>query len=617
VAEAMITRIGGNAKASKPGSAKKRRQAAKKRGPDPSNARLRVIFEIAAPILAGLVLAWSRTLWEYGTITEVYALNTMLVVSIFLLMMIWRRAIYEFRAQERAPGARSGPIPAPTSTLERLGQAMLGKFGPDAWLYAAAFVFGLALGVHHVTVGLTLPALGAFVLATEGRVFFRSARLLRAAVISVSGLGIYLYLPLAAARSPVLNWGDPVTLRRIWDHVSGRQYRVFLKFAGDQIGTLAGEFLRMAGREFGPSAAPVVFLISICGFVALWRKRDRAVFLLLALTVAADLAYGLSYQIAEDKDAYYLPAFIVIAISAGFGAGWLMQNIFARPLPGGTTAAAALCAVTLIAPLAIELPTNFAYNNRSHFYIARDYIGNILATVPSGGMLMTDDWQVYSPLMYVREVEKQRTDVVAVDVALLRRVWYYGYLQKEYPVMMEQTRPQVDAFLEDLRGWDRDHNLYNSDANLNKRINSRFTDMMLAFVNYEEGHSGVYLTEGLALNSGGEMADFSRALGKEYQSVPQGLVFQLQPDRVFHMPADPRFLVRGLFDGSIAFDPDGVVEQKVAPAYLNMLVNRGRYLGAYGRRDLAIQAYEEALSLRPDFSAARTLLAEAERGSGK
>jgi hypothetical protein len=33
--------------------------------------------------------------------------------------------------------------------------------------------------------------------------------------------------------------------------------------------------------------------------------------------VLADLAYSLSYEIAEDKDAYYLPAFISIAIAPG------------------------------------------------------------------------------------------------------------------------------------------------------------------------------------------------------------------------------------------------------------------------------------------------------------
>src|SRR4026207_1784194 len=47
---------------------------------------------VAAPALgAGLLMAFSRTLWSYATITEVYALNAVLIVTIFFLMLRWRR----------------------------------------------------------------------------------------------------------------------------------------------------------------------------------------------------------------------------------------------------------------------------------------------------------------------------------------------------------------------------------------------------------------------------------------------------------------------------------------------------------------------------------------------
>src|SRR5213596_1497745 len=53
---------------------------------------------VAAPALgAGLLMAFSRTLWSYATITEVYALNALLIVSIFFLMLRWRRRIVEDR----------------------------------------------------------------------------------------------------------------------------------------------------------------------------------------------------------------------------------------------------------------------------------------------------------------------------------------------------------------------------------------------------------------------------------------------------------------------------------------------------------------------------------------
>src|SRR6266516_6934983 len=129
---------------------------------DSATGRLLVL----APALgAGLLMAFSRTLWSYATIAEVYTLNTLLILVIFFLMLRWRRCIVADRRDA--------------------GQAITTH---DGWLYAAALTFGLALGVHHVTVGLVLPAVAVIVYRTEGLRFFASRRLVYAALISVGAL---------------------------------------------------------------------------------------------------------------------------------------------------------------------------------------------------------------------------------------------------------------------------------------------------------------------------------------------------------------------------------------------------------------------------------------------
>jgi hypothetical protein len=122
----------------------------------------------------------------------------------------------------------------------------------DAYLYAAALVFGLALGVHHVTVALTLPAIAVIVYRTQGVRFFTGRRLIYAALISIGALvAVYAYLPLAASRSPVINWGHPRSLQEIWWHLTGRQYQVYFSFRPEIMGEQFAEFCRMALREFG------------------------------------------------------------------------------------------------------------------------------------------------------------------------------------------------------------------------------------------------------------------------------------------------------------------------------------------------------------------------------
>jgi tetratricopeptide (TPR) repeat protein len=604
VIEAMMTGPLEKAPAARSSRKKQRRRPS----PDPQPSRFYAALKLGTAVLAGLALAWTRTLWGYGTIAEVYTLNTLLIVSVFWLMMIWRRGIYEDRA--KAPAVRIRPGQTGEVNAEKEPSSVLKKFGKDGPLLLAALIFGLALGVHHVTVGLTLPALGALVLATEGWRFFASTRLLRAAIVSVSGLSVYAYLPLAARRSPVLNWGDPVTLQRIWDHVSGKQYRVFLKFSGDQIGQMVEELVRIAGREFGPPWLPIIIILAGLGLVAIWLKGDRPLFWLLTVVIAADLGYGLSYEIAEDKDAYYLPAFIAMSIAAAFGASWAVD--LTRRGVASNKLAAVLCVVIVAVPPVTELAGNYSFSNRGHYYIARDYVGNILSTVQPRGMLLTADWQVYSPLMYVREVEQTRHDVIAIDAQLLRRSWYYVYLRSEYPDLMAGARDEVEAFLEDLRGWDQNADLYDHDKTLNERINSRFINMLLAFVKYQMKSGPVYLTEDVALNWGGDLTDFTKSLTSDYQFVPEGLVFEVTADKSFHDPDSAPMTTGGLFDGTISFDPDEVEKQKVIPTYLNMLTNKGRYLEAYGQRERAIAAYKEALSLDAHFEPAHRAMATAQ-----
>src|SRR5207247_3753172 len=81
------------------------------------------LLQFAPAFAAGLLMAFSRTLWSYATITEVYALNALLILVVFFLVLRWRRRIVEARRD------------ASTAVTTH-----------DVWIYAAAFVFGLALG---------------------------------------------------------------------------------------------------------------------------------------------------------------------------------------------------------------------------------------------------------------------------------------------------------------------------------------------------------------------------------------------------------------------------------------------------------------------------------------
>src|SRR6058998_3597350 len=88
----------------------RKREARKKRARQAEPVAQPIIIVALIMIAAGLLFAFSKTLWAYATETEVYALNSAMMVAIAWLMLLWART-------------RS-----------------------NAALYAAALLFGLALG---------------------------------------------------------------------------------------------------------------------------------------------------------------------------------------------------------------------------------------------------------------------------------------------------------------------------------------------------------------------------------------------------------------------------------------------------------------------------------------
>jgi Protein of unknown function (DUF2723) len=550
----------------------RRKKASKSRPAGPGDVGAHWWLTLVSAIAAGLLLTFSRTLWSYATIAEVYTLNTFLILIILFLMLRWRSRIVSDTTYLLNQSKSRRRIPAVSSH--------------DVWLYAAATVFGLALGVHHVTVGLLLPALAFLVWRTQGIGFFISRRLFYAAVVSIAALiAVDSYLPLAASAKPILNWGDPSSFRALWWHITGRQYQVFVSFTPAIAGRELAKFGNFVVREFGLQWLPLPIFCAIIGYVAMCR-RDRTAFWFLILIVIFNLGYALNYEIAEDKDAYYLPTFVSLAIACGYGIRAILQGF----RPNLQTPAAGLA---LLMPL-LALIAHWPYDNRSHYFIAHDYIENIQSTIEPHGLLLTLDWQVASPLLYTREIEHRRLDIKAIDVQLLRRSWYFEYLERSYPDMIERSRDKVDAYVSELKKWEQDPDLYAKNTALTLRIDNAFQQMLHSLVENELEIAPVYVTAELILSKEDQNINLIEWLTHNFQAVPRGLVFQLTRDNEFHDPDEPPLQRRGLVDGTIRFADDDVVRLKVLPIYKSMLQSRGQYLAHFHQPERAAAAFEEA-----------------------
>jgi hypothetical protein len=240
--------------------------------------------------------------------------------------------------------------------------------------------------------------------------------------------------------------------------------------------------------------------------------------------------------------------------------------------------------------------------DRSRFVVARDFARDTLASIEPDGLLLTSEWQLYSPLLYFQEIEGWRPDVMAVDVSLLRRSWYVDAMRLRYPARWEPLRAETDAFLEDLRAWEHDPGLYERDVARNRRINDRFQSVVLALART----GTAYATTEVLLPPSPDPALADRLRGS-FPITPLGLVFSFKAP--FDEAPPPSLDPRALFDGSIHREPGDVVSTKVAPVYVSMTTNRGQFLAARGDLPAAEAAFRQALAWDPTFAPAREALA--------
>src|SRR5262249_2060869 len=148
----------------------------------------------------------------------------------------------------------------------------------------------------------------------------------------------------------------------------------------------------------------------------------------------------------------------------------LIQGAASRPSPKWKLSAVAVTAVVLTSATAFA--ANRPFSNHRHFFIADDYVENLFGTIGPNGLLLTQDWQVASPMWYVQEIERRRPDVKVVDINLLRRSWYFDYLKRAHPGLIERSNTKIAPYVEILKEWERDPEAFARSPELNQRISA-------------------------------------------------------------------------------------------------------------------------------------------------
>jgi hypothetical protein len=157
---------------------------------------------------------------------------------------------------------------------------------------------------------------------------------------------------------------------------------------------------------------PLVAIAGLIGLALLFR-RDRRLFIALAVIIAVNAAWVIVYPIKNDLDAYLIPMFLALIVAAS-----------AYPHRAVLPIVAALTFVT-------------SYQNHAGDTFARDRVEAVIAKAPANATIVSGDWELISPLVLLHPERH------VVQTGLLIRTWYLDQLERREHLDVSALRPWV------------------------------------------------------------------------------------------------------------------------------------------------------------------------------
>lgn len=495
-------------------------------------------FKLITAVFGGLSLAFSRTFWFQSTSVEVYSLHLLLITLIIFFLL----------------------------------KAYVKSFENDKLSNWLLFAFFLALGfTNHLTTLMILPGTAYLYFS---RYKFNSASFKKLALMITLFIlvliAIYSYLPLRASQNPILNWGNPIDWERIYRHVTGRQYQVWLFTSFDSAGKQFSHFWNILPFEFF-----IGLLFVLIGLiVSLFRSKTLGLFILISFLFT--LFYSINYDI-HDIDSYFLLAFIMLAFFSSFGALKILEM---KSLPKNY----GLIGLGLV--LVIQLFFNFREVDQSGVYTYEDYTKAILNTSPKNSIIFSYQWDYFiSASYYYQYVENQRKDITIIDKELLRRSWYYNQINNHDPNILSGVNNEVDQFLIALQPFERDEKF---DAN---RLENLYRTIMSNLIKTNVSKRDYFIAPELVDH---EMKRGEFKIPDGYNLVPHLFFYKVVQGDEYVPAPDPDFQIRISSNRNYYIDQ---VERMVG----QMLSNRAYYEVKFGKTDRAKIYLKKILNDLPGF----------------
>lgn len=507
---------------------------------------------------ASLILAFSKTFWDTSNAIEVYSLHTFFIVT----------NIYLFLKACNVTGDDSkGNL-----------------FVREKYWLLFAFILGLSFGNHLTTIFLSVGFLYMF-FAVNGFNKLALQRILLLAIPFILGLSIYIYLPIRAG-NPTISWGHPNTWDNFYRHVSGKQFSVWMFTGTENASKQFAYFTKAFPLEF--FYAPL--LLAILGLVEIFNK-SRKLFWYTFLLAGFCVLYAINYDI-HDIDSYFLLAYIITALWAGFGLHFIVRK-------AGESNRVVLSFILILTAL-FPISNSYKSVNESQNYYVKDYTFNIFNSAPQNSIIVSSQWDFWvSASIYFQYVEGIRKDLVVIDKELLRKSWYIPHIKEHYPEIYNNSKSEFDIYYNELLKFEKNAERYTkptteADRQDLIRIQTAFKDLLTSIVDRNPNREFFTTFE--------IESEKAERFATNFVRIPQGMLIRYvksvekyddykMPDFVFQKSEETDYYHTFLMN-----------------TYYNAYLNRANYLMNYAKLDEAEALINKAIDVNPNGPEIKLLL---------
>ncbi len=487
---------------------------------------------------SALILGFSKTYWSISTSIEVYSLHILFVALILYLNL---KLMFELKNN-------------------KIDNDLDGKY-----YLLTFFVLGLSFSNHMTTI-LFLPAIIYLLYHTLKNV--KNIRKINTLILGsfLLGISVYLYLLIQASNYPFFNWGNPSNFERLFWHISGKQYRVWIFSSTESAVRQLQYYISNFSNEF----SYVFVLIGLFGAYQIYKGHIKLFVFLIILFITC-VGYSINYDI-HDIDSYFLISYFVYGIFTSVGLLHIVQK-FQR----------IKFLIFLILLLAvIPLFSNYHTCDESENYLVEDYTKNVFNSVDQNSIIISYQWDYFvSASYYFQVVEEYRKDVVVIDKELLRRSWYFEQLKNNYPEIYKKSQVEIKLFMEELYKFE--HGI-SYDVRV---IEQRYSDVIRSFIEKNYNERRIYVTP--------EIED-QYLIG--YIKVPSGLCYQIVKEEKDRVIKKIDFEYRGI-------EREDRLINGMKKLYLRACVENGIFMLKLGKSDLAREYFEKGLKINPSSSELR------------